>query len=152
MTPPVSPVPYAELGKPLELPRTPSRPSFWSSFGRSQVASLSATFVDFGTLVFCVEILHVWYVAATAIGAFLGAVTNFMIGRNWSFQARLGGLHHQAGRYALVSFGSLLLNSGGVYLLTEYGRLPYPVSKAVTALLVGFVFNFPLHRNYVFRS
>lgn len=108
--------------------------------------------MDFGSLVFCVEVLHVWYVAATAIGAFLGAITNFWLGRHWSFEAHAGRVRGQAGRYALVSLGSLLLNSGGVFVLTDYGHFPYPVSKAITALVVGFVFNFPLHRGYVFKG
>jgi putative flippase GtrA len=127
------------------------RPSFSTSFGRAQVASFAATIVDFGSLVFLVEVAHVWYVAATAIGAALGAVTNFVINRHWSFEAADRGVHGQAFRYALVSTGSLLLNSGGVYLLTDFGHLPYPVSKAIIAFIVGIAYNFPMHRGYVFK-
>ena len=45
---------------------------------------------------------------------------------------------------------SLVLNSLGVYLLTEYLKIHYAISKAITAFLVGVLFNFPLHRRFVF--
>ncbi|MBC7692674.1 MAG: GtrA family protein [Methylotenera sp.] len=126
-------------------------PSTLVSFKRSQIASLAATVVDFGTLVFSVEILHIHYVAATAIGAFLGALTNFQLGRHWSFEAHEKPVQGQATRYAVVSGISLLLNSGGVYVFTEFAHFKYTVSKLVTAFLVGIFFNFPMHRRYVFK-
>ena len=126
-------------------------PSLGTSFKRSQIASLIATVVDFGALVLLTELAHLWYVASTACGAFLGAITNFWLGRHWSFEAHEEDLHGQAFKYAIVSGGSLLLNSGGVFVLTDYGKLPYPVSKAIAALLIGFVWNFPLQRAFVFK-
>ncbi len=126
------------------------QPPLMVSLRRSQIASLTATFVDFGSLIFLVEIGGVWYVAATAIGAFLGAVVNFMLGRYWSFTAENDSVRGQALRYAAVSAISLALNSWGVYLLTEYLGIHYVISRALTALLVGVLFNFPLHRRFVF--
>jgi putative flippase GtrA len=120
------------------------------SLRRSQIASLASTLVDFTTLVFLVEIAHVWYVAATATGAFTGAIVNFILGRHWSFKAKDDGIQGQAVRYAAVSAISLVLNSLGVYLLTEYGGIHYAVSRAISAVLVGVLFNFPLHRRFVF--
>jgi len=121
------------------------------SLRRSQIAAITATIVDFSSLIFLVEIGQVWYVAATAIGAFLGAVVNFLLGRHWSFAAGHDAIHGQVVRYAAVSAGSLVLNSAGVYLLTEYFGSYYAVSKVITAVLVGLLFNFPLHRRFVFR-
>jgi putative flippase GtrA len=126
------------------------QPPLIVSLRRSQIASLTATVVDFTTLIFLVEIGHVWYVAATAIGTFLGAVVNFMLGRHWSFVAHHEAVRGQAIRYALVSAVSLVLNSLGVYLLTDHLKIHYAISKAITAFLVGVLFNFPLHRWFVF--
>lgn len=126
-------------------------PSLTTSFGRAQASSLIATGVDYFGMVCLVEFAHVWYVAATAIGALGGAVSNFLLGRYWSFQATHGKTRQQALRYAVVSSGSLLLNSAGVYLITEFLSLPYPISRIITGLLVGVFFNFPLHRRFVFR-
>jgi putative flippase GtrA len=127
------------------------RPSIWISLRRSQVSSLVATLIDFGTLVFLVEVFKLWYVTATAIGAFVGAVTNFTFGRHWSFKATDGLVHHQVVKYSLISGTSLILNSLGVYFLTDGVGLKYTESKVVTAILIGLLFNFPLHRVYVFR-
>jgi putative flippase GtrA len=127
------------------------RPPLMVSLRRSQIASLTATLVDFSSLIFLVEIGHVWYVAATATGAFLGAIVNFILGRHWTFEADHDSVRGQAIRYAVVSAVSLVLNSSGVYLLTEYLGIHYAISKAITAFLVGILFNFPLHRRFVFR-
>lgn len=130
--------------------RRGSRPPLMVSLKRSQIASLTATVVDFSCLIFLVEIGHVWYVAATATGAFLGAIVNFMLGRHWTFTADDDAVRGQAIRYAAVSVMSLILNSLSVYLLTDYLDIHYAVSRVISAFLVGILFNFPLHRRFVF--
>jgi len=131
--------------------RSRLQPSLLVSLRRSQVASLTATIVDFASLIFLVEVGHVWYVAATATGASLGAVVNFIMGRRWSFMAAHERIHGQAVRYAAVSLVSLVLNSLLVYLLTDHLQIHYAISRAMAAVLVGLLFNFPLHRRFVFR-
>jgi phosphatidylglycerophosphate synthase/putative flippase GtrA len=128
-----------------------SKPSLLVSLRRSQIASLSATVVDFASLIFLVEFGRVWYVAATAAGALFGAIVNFMLGRHWTFMANHEAVRGQAIRYAGVAAISLALNSVGVYLLTEYLGIHYAMSKVITAFLVGLLFNFPLHRRFVFK-
>ena len=127
------------------------RVPFWRSFGRSQIAALAATAVDFGTLFFLTEKLGVFYVISTGLGAFGGAITNFLANRFWSFEATHVSWGPQAIRYALVSAGSLGLNMLGVYGFTDGIGLKYGYSKVITAILVGVLFNFPLHRRYVFK-
>ncbi|MBC7386673.1 MAG: GtrA family protein [Cryobacterium sp.] len=121
------------------------------AFGRAQIASLAATAVDFGTLFFATEVLGVWYVVSTGLGALFGAITNFVLNRYWSFEASHLEWGPQARRYALVSGGSLGLNMLGVYTFTEFLGVKYGLSKVLTSLLVGLLFNFPLHRRYVFK-
>ena len=101
--------------------------------------------------VYLVEVCRVWYVAATALGACCGAVTNFLLGRYWSFEAHKKKARGQAFRYAAVSVTSLVINSTGVYLFTDTLGLKYFYSKAIVALLVGILFNFPMQRFYVFK-
>jgi|ERR1051325_1020941 putative flippase GtrA len=127
------------------------QPSLFVSLRRSQVASLIATAVDFASMIFLVEVVHLWYVAATATGAFAGAVVNFVLGRHWSFRAGDEAVHGQVFRYAAVSGASLLLNSAGVYLLTDRFGIHYAVSRVISAIVIGLIFNFPLHRHFVFR-
>ena len=125
--------------------------SIASLFVGAQLAALIATAVDFAVLAFFKEIVGVWYVTATAIGAFMGACTNFLLGRYWVFTAREGKVEQQAFRYILVSAGSLLLNTGGVYLVTEYGGIPYFYSRIIVAILVAVSYNFLLQKNFVFK-
>ncbi len=128
-----------------------SNPGFIRSFTRSQVASVVATAVDFGIIFSFTELLRVWYVASVAIGAFAGAVTNFLMNRHWSFAAGHKSWRGQALRYSLVSTASLLLNTGGVWLVTEKLRIHYAVSVVTVSVGVGVFFNFPLQRSFVFR-
>ncbi len=128
------------------------RPILQSSFSRAQISSFLATAVDYGILFLFVEVFHIWYVAATAWGAFFGAITNFLLNRHWSFRASEGKWIRQAYRYSIVSIGSLILNTLGVFLVTEYARVHYAVSVVLVAGAVGVLFNYPLHRHYVYRT
>lgn len=130
----------------------PIQQSLFKTFSKAQVASLSATAVDYGATVVLVELAGAWYVAATALGAFLGAVTNFLMNRHWSFQATHVSVRGQATRYLLVSAGSLALNTVAVYGFTDGLGFKYMISKVVASLMVGFFYNFPLHRWFVFKS
>jgi putative flippase GtrA len=58
----------------------------------------------------------------------------------------------QLWKYALVWTGNLLLNTGGVYVLACQAGLHYAVSKVVTSLLVAFLYNYPLQKNFVFSN
>ena len=127
------------------------RPSFLKSFSRSQVAAAAATALDYAVLFGLVELFHVWYVIATALGALTGAIANFIVNRHWSFEAHRGHLHGQAARYAIASGLSLILNTGGVYFLTDFGHLHYGLSVIFVSLAVGFFFNYPMHRYFVFK-
>lgn len=126
------------------------RPPLIVSLRRSQIASLIATAVDFGSLIVLVEVAGMWYVAATATGAGLGAIVNFLLGRHWTFTAGEQSVGGQALRYAAVAVLSLALNSLIVYLLTAYWNIHYAISRIIAAILIGLLFNFPLHRRFVF--
>ncbi len=136
------------------MPRATSwhpRVPLLTAYVRSQLSAVLATLVDFATMVVLVEHVGLHYVLATALGALAGGATAFLANRHWSFLAAHRAWDAQAARYGLVWAGSVGLNCGLVYLLTEHGGLAYTASKAVTAILVGIGFNFPLHRHFVFR-
>jgi putative flippase GtrA len=58
----------------------------------------------------------------------------------------------QLGKYALVWAGNLLLNTGGVYVLACEAGMHYTASKVVTSILVAFLYNYPLQKNFVFSN
>ena len=130
--------------------KTPPR-SLSSLFFSAQVAAFIGTAVDFITVILLTELLAIWYVTSNVIGAALGAITNFLLGRYWVFDSTEKKIYNQAFRYFLVALGSLLLNTFGLYILTEYTSLHYIVSKIIVAVLIAFTFNFFLQKNFVYK-
>jgi len=121
-------------------------------FFSSQIAAFIGTVVDFITVILLTELFGIWYVVSNVVGAFFGAVVNFWLGRSWVFKSTESKIHHQAFRYALVSFGSIILNTLGVYLLTEYLKLNYIFSKIIIAISIAFTYNFFLQKEFVFKK
>jgi putative flippase GtrA len=117
---------------------------------RHHAASLIATAVDYLVMVTCVEALRIGPVRATAIGAFSGAVTNFTLGRRFTYRRTDVPAPHQAWRYALVSAGSLGLNTAGEYLFHDVLRLEYLLARVITSVIVSNAWNYPLQRYFVF--
>ncbi len=129
-----------------------TRPGTILSFIRSQLAAFLATVADFLIVILLTEVFGIWYVISNAIGAFVGTVVSFLLGRYWVFVSVQRKIQHQAFRYILVSAGSLILNTLGVYLLTENSSLNYIYSKMIISLIVGIGFNFVLHKKFVFKE
>src|SRR5512140_465712 len=92
---------------------------------RHQAGALSATAVDFTTMIACVHLAHLTPVQGTVVGAACGAITNLTLGRRWIFQAVQCHAGGQAARYALVSLASVLLNAAGEHLLHDVPGVQY---------------------------
>ena len=136
--------------EPVSAP--PARAGLLALLGKHQIASIVSTAVDFGVMVLVVEVLGRSPVVGTLVGATCGAITNFQLGRHWTFQAR----HEHAGtqglRYALVSGASAAWNALGEYLIHNLLGVPYLLARAIVAVTVSFGWNFPMQRYFVFRA
>ena len=117
---------------------------------RHQTASVIASAVDFLVMIIWVETGLGSSVSGAAAGAASGAVTNFVIGRRWTFQATGRSAARQAVRYVLVAAGSLGWNSLGQHLMMRSTSLPYVAGRLVVAIVVALAWNFPLQRYFVF--
>ncbi|MEO1514140.1 MAG: GtrA family protein [Bacteroidota bacterium] len=139
--------------QPLDMDRYHERlrPRTFVSLFRSQIAAAIATSLDFGLVILLTEWLGMWYVLSNALGALCGAVVSFLLGRYWAFVSLRQKMKKQAFRYFWVALGSLLLNTLGVYLITEFSGINYVLSKVIISLTVGIAWNFVLHKYYVFR-
>lgn len=124
----------------------------WRSFSRSQLTALIATSVDYSILLSCVEFFHWFYPFGVALGCLFGGATSFLVNRHWSFESNKEVWHAQARRYVVVGIGSMLLNTAGVYLVTEFGEVHYFISQIVISISVGFFYNYPLHRFFVYKE
>lgn len=134
-----------------ELDKVDHKVPFMESFYKSQIGSVLATGADMLVLIFCTEILQIYYVTSAALGAFCGAVVSFFIGRNWAFRKKDGRLSAQAIRYFFTSSLSLLLNVAGIYLLTDLLGIQYIISKVIISVIVGIFFNFFMFRYFVYK-
>jgi putative flippase GtrA len=139
-------------------PATPSAESrtagasSWRTLGRHQVGALAATAVDFMAMIACVETLGVPPAAAAAIGATLGGLTNFTLGRAWIFRRHSGHLGGQAIRYALVSGAGAAWNALGEHLLADRAHIQYVLARALVAMAVSLCWSFPMQREFVFQE
>jgi putative flippase GtrA len=129
-----------------------ARGSAWRTLGRHQVGSLVATAVDFGTMIACVEGLGISPVLATALGATLGGVTNFGLGRTWIFRNHAGRLGGQALRYALVSGGGAAWNALGEHVVHDRAHIQYILARALVSIAVSLLWNYPMQREFVFHE
>jgi putative flippase GtrA len=123
-----------------------------SPWMRTQVVAATATTTDFLMTIGLKELAGLWYVASNATGAFCGAVVSFLLLRNWAFKRNADKWHGQAVRYVLASGLSLLLNTGGVWFLTETFDIQYVVSKTIVAIAMGLTINYLLFKHFVFRQ
>jgi putative flippase GtrA len=117
---------------------------------RHHIASIAATIVDYGLMITLVEVGGLRPVPATALGALAGAVTNFTLGRVFTYRATDASLGGQSWRYALVSAASLALNAGGEHLFSNILGLQYLVARVITSVIVSNAWNYPLQRFFVF--
>ena len=126
---------------------------YWlTNLFRHQIAGALAFLIDFVVFVILTDLINIWYVPATAIGAFVGAVVNFTLSTIWAFSGSKNSLKNQLFKYVLVSSGSIILNTLLVFLFTNFLSFDEKLSKLVTAVLVGSIYNFLLMRNFVFKK
>lgn len=126
--------------------------NYLAKFFKAQVASLTATLVDFSTTYVLTSLLGLSYILSSAIGVVGGGVVNFLLGRYWVFSAENEKKADQIPRYMLVWLSSMLLNMGGIIFFTEIVGLYYLISKITTAVIVGVFFNYYLQKTFVFKT
>ena len=121
-----------------------------ATFVKAQVASLSASIVDFLTTLVCTKVFGVWYLLGSVLGTTAGGIVNFMMGRNWVFESRERSVHIQALKYIIVWTGNLLLTTAGVFLVTHYLHVDPILSKIIVSCTVGTGYNFLMQKKFVF--
>lgn len=122
------------------------------TFLKANISSSIASFFDYLVTIFLVSFFRVDVVIASGTGTVCGGILNFIIGRNWVFQAKGRKVHQQAVRYGIVWGGNLVLNTGGVYIFARLLKLHYLVSKLFVSFFVGFCYNYTLQKKYVFKN
>jgi putative flippase GtrA len=124
----------------------------YKKYLKFQVTALTATGIDFCITILLKEIFQMHYTLAVAGGALSGASAAFVINRFWVFRSISGNPIEQIFRYTLVALGSILLNTAGTWLITELFNIPYLVSKATVALVIGFTYSYYFSKRFVFYA
>lgn len=135
-------------------------------FIRAQFSSQISSVTDFLVTILSAKVFHIYYVYATGIGSIVGGFINCFINYYWTFKAQDCKKKYVVIKYILVWIGSFCLNTWGVYLLTEsiqsqpwvQETLTYffddifLVSKLFVSLLVGWLWNYNMHRIFVYKD
>lgn len=126
------------------------------TFSKAQVSAFTGGMVDYGTMIFVTEVLHVHYTISIIISGIVGAYVNFSINKNWSFAKRDAAYAHsqkmQLMRFVIVVLNSIFLKTSGTFLLTNYLGLDYKISRILVDLIVSVVFNYNLQKWWVFKK
>ena len=126
------------------------RHELWT-FCKAQLTAQIASVVDFAVSLLLTEAFGIWYLYSTFAGAISGGVVNCIMNYRWVFDAAGMKKKQVAVKYLLVWIGSIALNTGGTYLLTELSGQYFAYAKIVVAVTVGFLWNYQLQRYFVYR-
>jgi len=86
------------------------------------------------------------------ISGILDAVVNFSLNRYWTFKSVDETKRAQLARFVFVVLGSIALKSSGTYLITEYLKVDYRISRLCIDAVVSLGFNFTLQKYWVFNK
>ena len=114
-------------------------------------SSVIATVLDYTLTIFLTEIVLVMYVVSSAIGLISGGTMNYLINKNWVFQRRGRRDVRAAMLYCMVWVLNLIMNTLGLYALTELAAIDYRFSKVITSVIVGVLLSYFAQKNIVFR-
>ncbi|WP_373731002.1 GtrA family protein [Bacteroides heparinolyticus] len=145
--------------------RTVSQKGGFFMFLRAQLSAQIATVCDFLLTIFLVRFFPIHYLYATLAGAIFGGVINCVVNYKWTFKSK-GRKVHIAFKFILVWLCSIGLNTWGTYMLTELLRkIPWVdqtlsryftdfflVPKVLVALAVALLWNYNMHRLFVYRD
>jgi putative flippase GtrA len=118
---------------------------------KAQFASIIAFGVDFAMTLVLAEFFLVWYLAASIAGSISGAITHFLLGRGWVFEATKKKIPAQVLKYFVVWIGHILLTTACIYFLTQFAAVDYALSKIVVAVFMGMSYSYFFQRKFVFN-
>jgi putative flippase GtrA len=136
------------------------------TFLRAQLSSQLSSITDFLVTILLVNLFQLYYVYATFTGSICGGITNCVVNYRWTFKAMNVKKRYIAIRYLIVWGGSIFLNTSGTFLMTEllkkiswFMRFSHLISenifilpKIIVSLFVGFVWNYNMHKFFVYRN
>lgn len=121
-------------------------------FLKANIASCLATLLDFGMMALLHQGFKLDVVISSVVASICGGVLHFMLSRTFVFQAYNEKPTKQAVRYMIIWIGNIFFNALGVYVLAEKSGVHYLLSKVISSFLVFVIFNYPMHKKFVFKT
>ncbi len=125
-------------------------------FFKAQLSAFIGGITDYSVMIFFTEVFNVHYTISIAIGGVIGAIINFGLNKTWTFKSKhrkySSGIIGQLWKFILVVCGSILLKSSGTFLITNFVKIDYKISRLIVDLFVSLLFNFNLQKHWVFRK
>lgn len=124
--------------------------SRWSTILGSLVAGGVGTAFQYLILILLVESFNVNAVLASAIGAFVGAIVNFILNHRFTFGGRRS-WRSTSQRYVIATLLILLFNIAAMSLLVEIMRTDYRIAQ-ITSTVLAFFVSYLLNDFWVFKN
>lgn len=127
-----------------------------AQFLKAQLSSVLATAADFAVTALLFRLCGLHHTWSTLIGSVTGGVVNCVINYEWTFRTGSRSKSGVALRYIVVWVGSIVLNTCLTTVSVEALRRVIDLktlmsAKAVMAVLVALLWNFPMQKYFVFR-
>lgn len=121
-------------------------------FIKARAALIAGSLADFLITIFLVQVFQCWYVTGNAAGNITGAAAQFILSRNWVFDAdrQKSTTWVQLIKFVVMRVGNIALSSFGVLPLTHYIQLHYLLSKLIVSPLLGVSYNYLVCKKFVF--
>lgn len=121
-----------------------------AQFVKFGLVGVSNTLITLLVYTLLLNVLGVWYVAASALGFAVGAVNGFLWNRAWTFKGHVGDSLTPV-RWFVVQGCGLLVNSALIYLFVDGAGMGKLVGQGVTIVIVT-VLTFLANRSWTFRA
>ncbi|MBU1036983.1 GtrA family protein [Patescibacteria group bacterium] len=123
---------------------------WWEQFIRFFIVGGFSTIVDFALLFSLTEWAKLWYLLSATVGFSGGAITNYSLNKNWTFQNKDKRIARQFTVFFIVALVGLAINNTILYLGVEVFNLWYMLAKVIAAA-VTLIWSFIGHKYITFR-
>lgn len=124
-------------------------------FLKAQLSAFIGGITDYAVMISLTEFFHIHYTISICIGGTVGAIVNFSINRNWTFDsnnAKEGKINTQIIKFITMVSGSIFLKSAGTYLVTTGMKIDYKISRIIVDIIVSLGFNYTLQKYWIFKK
>ena len=118
---------------------------------RAMVSSFVAFGVDFGIMIFLVEVAHIHYIVSATVGFLVGTTITYLLSILWIFpHRRLSRRSVEYGVFIAIGAVGVGLNDAFLWFFTEQLGVYYIVSRLLSSSIV-FFWNFLTRKFLLFK-